>query len=169
MPVSDAASRRSYLDTSEKVPKVNVESCCSVSHLCPTLCDSMYCSTPGFSVLHYLQEFAQTHVHWVCDTIQLSHPMLSPSPLAFNLSQILIFFNESSFIIRWPKYWSFNLSISPSNEYSEFISFRIDWFGIWVNSNEVDETGAYYTEWSKSERKTPIQYINAYIWNLERW
>ena len=127
MPVSDAASRRSYLDTSEKVPKVNAESCCSVSHLCPTLCNSMNCSTPGFPVLHYLQEFAQTHVHWVCDTIQLSHPMLSPSPLAFNLSQILIFFNESSFIIRWPKYWSFNLSISPSNEYSEFISFRIDW------------------------------------------
>ena len=40
---------------------------------------------------------------------------------------------------------------------------------IWVSSNEVDETGAYYTEWSKPERKTPIQYANAYIWNLERW
>ena len=40
---------------------------------------------------------------------------------------------------------------------------------IWISSNEVDETGAYYTEWSKPERKTPIQYTNAYIWNLERW
>ena len=43
-----------------------------------------------------------------------------------------------------------------------------NWY-IWISSNEVDETGTYYTEWSKPERKTPIQYTNAYIWNLERW
>ena len=60
--------------------------CCSVTQACPTLCDPMDCSTPGFPVLHSLSEFAQTHVHWVGDTIQPSHPVSSPSPPAFNLS-----------------------------------------------------------------------------------
>ena len=59
----------------------------SVAKLCPTLCDPMNCSTPGFSVLQYLLELAQTHIHWVNDAIQPSHPLLSPSPPAFNLSQ----------------------------------------------------------------------------------
>ena len=61
--------------------------CCSVAQLCLTLCDPMDCSMPGFPVLHYLLEFAQTHVRWVNDAIQPSHPLLSPSPPALNLSQ----------------------------------------------------------------------------------
>ena len=61
--------------------------CCSVAKSCPTPCDPMNCSMPGFPVLHYLPEFAQTHVHWICDAIQPSHPLSSPSPLALNLSQ----------------------------------------------------------------------------------
>ena len=61
--------------------------CCSVAESCLTLCESMDCSTPGFPVLHYLLELAQTHVHWVDDAIQSSHPLSSPSPPAFNLSQ----------------------------------------------------------------------------------
>ena len=69
------------------------EGCCSVAKLCPTVCDPMNCSTPGFSVLHYLPEFAQTHVHWVGDAIQPFHPLSSHSPLAFNLSQHLAFWN----------------------------------------------------------------------------
>ena len=64
---------------------------CSVTHLCPTVCDLMDWSTPGFSVLHCLPEFAQTHVHWVGDAIQPSHPLSSPSP-ALNLSQLQSFF-----------------------------------------------------------------------------
>ena len=60
---------------------------CSVPKLCLTLCDPMDCSMPGFPVLHYLPEFAQTHVHWVSDAIQPSHPLLPPSPPPFNLSQ----------------------------------------------------------------------------------
>ena len=88
----------------------------------------MNCSTPGFPVLHYLPEFAQTHVHWVSDAIQLSYPPSSSSPPAFNLSSIRVFSNESVLCIRWPKYWSF--SISPSNKYSGLISFRIDWFDL---------------------------------------
>ena len=61
--------------------------CCSVSKSCPTLCDSMDCSTPSFPVLHYLPEFAQTPVHWVGDATQPSYSLSSPSPPALNLSQ----------------------------------------------------------------------------------
>ena len=61
--------------------------CCSVAELCSTLCKPTDCSMPDFPVLHYLPEFAQTHVHWVNDAIQPSHPLSSPSPPAFNLSQ----------------------------------------------------------------------------------
>ena len=59
----------------------------SVTQLCPTLCSPMDCSTPGFPVHHQLPEFTQTHVHQVGDVIQPSHPLSSPSPPAFNLSQ----------------------------------------------------------------------------------
>ena len=99
--------------------------CCSVAQLCLTLCDPMDCSMPGFPVLPCLLEFAQTHVYWVGDDIQPSHP----SPPSFNISQNQgKISNESAVHIRWPKYWSFNFSISPSNEYSGLFSFRIDWF-----------------------------------------
>ena len=77
--------------------------------------DPMDCSMPGFPVHYQLPELAQTHVHQVGDVIQPSHP-LSPSP-AFNLSQHQDLFQESVLLIRWPKYWSFSFSISPSNEY----------------------------------------------------
>ena len=88
----------------------------------------MDCSTLGFPVHHQLLELAQTHVHRVGDAIQPSHPLSFPSPLAFNLSQHQVFSYESVLPIRWPKYWSFSFSISPSNEYLGLISFRIDWF-----------------------------------------
>ena len=95
---------------------------------CVRLCNSMDCSTPGFPVLHHLLELAQTHIHWVSDTIQPSHPLSSPSPLPSIFLSIRVFSNESALPIRWPKYWSFSFSISPSNEYSGLISFRMDWF-----------------------------------------
>ena len=98
----------------------------SVAQSCPTLCDPMDCSTPGFPVHHKLLELTQTHVHRVGDAIQPSHPLSSPSPPTFNLSQHQGLFNESVFCIRWPKYWSFSFSISLSSEYSGLISFRID-------------------------------------------
>ena len=105
--------------------------CCSVTKSYPTLCDPMNCSTPGFPVLHYFPELAQTHVHWVSDVIQLSHPLLSPSSPALNLSwPASVSSNESALHIRWSKYWSFSFSISPSNEHSGLISFRMDWFDI---------------------------------------
>ena len=94
--------------------------------------DPMGCSRPGFPVLHHLPELAQTQVHWIGDAIQPSHPLLSPSLLAFNLSQHQDLSNESVLPIRWPKYWSFYFSISPSNEYWGLISFRTDWFDLFA-------------------------------------
>ena len=99
---------------------------CLVAKSCPTVCDPMDLSMPGFPVLHYLLEFSQTHVHWVSDAIQTSHPLSSPSPLALNLSQHQGLFNDWALRTRWPKYWSFSFNISPSNEQSGLISFRRD-------------------------------------------
>ena len=84
----------------------------SVAQLCPTLCDSMDSSTPGFPVHHQPLELAQTHVHWVGDAIYPSHSLLPPSPSIF--PSIRVFSNESTLHIRWPKYWRFSFSISPS-------------------------------------------------------
>ena len=92
----------------------------------------MDCSTPVFPVLHHLQELAQTHVHsWVSDAIKPSHPLSSPSSPAFSLSQRqdLIWVSCSHQVA---KYWSFSFSISPSNEYSELVSFRMDWLDLHV-------------------------------------
>ena len=79
------------------------------------------------SVHHQLPEFTQTQVHRVGDAIQPSHPLSSPSPPAHNPSQHQSLSNESTFHMRWPKYWSFSFSISPSNEHLGLISFSMDW------------------------------------------
>ena len=99
--------------------------CCSVPMLCRTLCDPMDCSMPGFPILHYLLNLAQTHVHWAGNAIQSSYPLFPWSPSALNLSQHHpdLFSNESTLCIRWPKYWNFSFSISPSNEYSGPLAF----------------------------------------------
>ena len=89
----------------------------------------MDCSTLGLPVHHKLPKFTQTHVHSVSDAIQLSHP-LSPLLLLPSIFPVSVFSNESALQIRWPRYWSFSFSISPSNEYSGMISFRIDWFAL---------------------------------------
>ena len=101
--------------------------CFSVSRSYPTLCNPMDYGTPGSSVLSSLPEFAQIHVHSVSDAIQPSHSW-SPTSPALNLSSIRVFSSELALCIMWPNYWSF--SISPSSEYSELISFRIDWFNL---------------------------------------
>ena len=101
----------------------------SVAQSCPTLCDPMNHSTPGLPVHLQLPEFTQTHVHRASDAIQPSHLLSSPTP-APNPSSIRVFSNESSLPIKWPRYWSFSFSISPSNEYSGLISFRMDWFDL---------------------------------------
>jgi len=90
----------------------------------------MDCSTPGFPIIHHLPELAQTHVHWVGDAIQPSHLLSSPSSPVFNLSQHQGLSNDSAHPIRWPKYWNFSFNISPSNEHSGLISFRMDWLDL---------------------------------------
>ena len=101
--------------------------CCSAAQSCPTLCDPVDCSTPGFPVLHSLLEPTQTHVHWVSDAIQPSCSLYPFLLLPSIFPSIGVFFNKSALCITWPKYWSFSFSISPSNEYSGLSSFRMDW------------------------------------------
>ena len=97
----------------------------SVAQSYLTLCNPMDCSMPGFPVRHQLLELAQTHVHRIGDPIQPSHPLSSLSPSIF--PSIWVFSKESVLCIRWPKYWSFSFSISPSNEHPGLISSRMDW------------------------------------------
>ena len=103
---------------------------CSVTKLCPTLCDPMDCSTPGFPVLHHLLELLKL---MSIESMMPSNHLILFCPLLLLPSifpNIRVIFNELAVRIRWPKYWSFGFSISPSNEYSGLISFRIDWFDL---------------------------------------
>ena len=102
----------------------------SVAQSCPTLCDPMNRSTPGLPVHHQLPELTQTHVHRVSDAIQPSHPLSSLLLLPPIPPSIRVFSNESTLLMRWPKYWSFSFSISPSNEHPGLISFRMDWLDL---------------------------------------
>ena len=90
----------------------------------------MDCSMPGFPILHHLLEFAQTHVHWVSDAIQPSHPLSSPSPPTYNPYQHQGLFKCVSSSHKVTKYWSFSFNISPSNEHPGVISFRMDWLDL---------------------------------------
>ena len=101
----------------------------SVAQSCLTLCNPMNCSTPGLPVQHQLPEPTQI-MSIVGDAIQPSHLLSSPSPPPSIFPSIRIFSNESVLRIRWPKYWSFSFSISPSNEYSGLTSFRMDWLDL---------------------------------------
>ena len=101
--------------------------CCWVTQSCPTLCNPMDCSMPGFPVHHRLLEFAQIHAHLISDAIQPSHPLSSPSPPAFSLSQHQGLFQ---WVTSGGNIWSFSFSISPFSEYSRLISFVIDWFDL---------------------------------------
>ena len=107
-----------------------------LSHV-PTRCILMDCSTPGFPVINYLPEFAEIHVDWI---MMLSNHLILCYPLLLLPSifpSIRVFSSELALHIRWPKYWSFSFSISPSNEYSGLISFRTDWLDLlaWKNEN----------------------------------
>ena len=101
-----------------------------VTQSCPTLCNPMDCNVPGFPVRHQLPELTQTHVHRVSDAIQPPHLLLSPSPPAFNLSQHQGLFQWVSSLHQVAQVWSFSFSVSPFNEYSGLISFRMDWLDL---------------------------------------
>ena len=105
--------------------------CCWVTQSYLTLCSPMDCmdSMPGLPVPHHLPEFAQVHVHCIGDAVWVSHSLMPSSSLPSIFPGFIDFSNESSVHIGCPKYWSFNFSISPSNECSGLISLKIDWFG----------------------------------------
>ena len=106
----------------------------AVSHSvqsCPTLCDPMDCSTPGFPVHHQLSRSLLKHMSiesvMPSNCLILCRPLLLPSSV---FPSIRVFSNESALHIRWPKYWSFSFSVSPSNEHPGLISFRMDWLDL---------------------------------------
>ena len=101
----------------------------SVAQSCPTLCDPMDCSTPGLPVHHSqtLLKFMSIESVMPSNHLILCRPLLLPPSI---FPSIRIFLNESALHIRWPKYWSFSFSNSPSNEYSGLISFRMDWLDL---------------------------------------
>ena len=102
----------------------------SVAQSCPTLCNPMNHSVPGLPVRHQLLEFTQTHVHQSVmpyNHLILCHPLLLLPPIP---PSIRVFSNESTLHMRWPKYWIFSFSISPSNEHPGLISFRMDWLDL---------------------------------------
>ena len=103
---------------------------CSLAQLCPTLCDSINLRTPGLPVHHRFLEFTQNHVHRVGDATQTSHPLSSLLLLSPIPPSIRVFSSESTLRIRWPKYWTFSFSISPSNEHPGLISFGMDWLDL---------------------------------------
>ena len=102
--------------------------CCSVTKSYTVLCNPVDYNMPGWPALHCLQEFAQTQVHWVGDA---SSSVISFSSCLQSFSAT-VFSNELALCIKWPKYWSFSFRISPSNEYSGLIYFKIDWFDLLV-------------------------------------
>ena len=137
--------------------------CCLVSQSCSTLLRPHGLQYTGFPV-HYLPEFAQTRVHWVNDDNHLIS--LSPSsPPALS-----VFSNELALHIRWPKYWSCSFNVSPSNEYSGLISFRIDWFALLAVQGTLKSLLQHY------KSKTTILWhstifmvqLSHHIWLLEK-
>ena len=127
----------------------------SVAQLCLTLCDPMNCSMPGLPVHHQLPEFTQTHVPRVSDAIQPSHPLLFPSSPALSLSQHQGLFQWVGSSDQVAKCWYFSFSISPWNEYSGLISFRIDWFDLLLSKG------------LSGVREVPS--IPSFLWNLLYW
>ena len=112
------------------VVSMKIISCCSVAQLCPTLCSTMDCTHQAFlsftvsqSLLKLMSiESVMTSNHLILCCLLLLLSSVFPSTRVFS--------SELALCIRWPKYWSFSFSISPSNEYSELISFRMDWFDL---------------------------------------
>ena len=140
----------------------------SVSQSCTTLWDPMYCSLPGLPVHHQLPDFTQTHVHWVGDAIQPSHPLSSPSPPAPNPSEHQSLFQWVNFSPRWPKYWSFSFNISPSNEHPGLISLRMDW---WISLQSQGLSRVFPNITVQSINSSALSFLYSQIiipWLLEK-
>ena len=146
----------------------------SVAQSCLTLCDPMTRSTPGLPVHHHLPEFTHTHIHWVSDAIQPSHPRSSPSPPALNPSQHQrLFSNESTLHMRWPKYWSFRFSIISSKEIPGWSPS--EWTG-WISlqskglsrvfSNTTVQKHQFFSSQPSSRFPQATPYSGTLAWNI---
>ena len=116
--------------TAVKTASKSLSVCCSVAQLCLTLHEPMGCSTPAFlsfTISWSLLKLMSVESMMPSNHLILCHPLLC---LPSTFPSIRVFSSELALCIRWPKYWSFSFSISPPNEYSGFISFRIDWFDL---------------------------------------
>ena len=115
----------------------------------------MDCSMSGFPVAHYLLEFAQIHAH---ESVMFSDHLILCRPLLLLpsiFSSIRIFSNESVLCIRWPKYWSFRFSISPSNEYSGLIFFRMDWLDLLAVQGTLKSLHQHHSSKASILRRSP--------------
>ena len=139
----------------------------SVAQSCPTLCYPMNHSMPGLPVHHQLPEFTQTHVHQVGDAIQPSHPLPSPFPPAPIPPNIRVFSNESTLRKRWPKYWNFSFSISPSKEYPGLIYQMIQLYKYFSRNHEnksfIENEQLYLFCIFFKDRKTKILSLSYYF------
>ena len=138
--------------------------------MCPTLCDPMNCSTPGLPVHHQLPEFTKTHVYRVGHAIQPSHPLSSPLLLPPILPSIRIFSNESTLRMRWPKYCSFSLSISSSNEHPGLITFRMDWLDLPAVQGTLKSVLQHHSSKASILRRSAfftVQLSHAYVTSSE--
>ena len=111
-----------------------------------------------WTTAHQLLEFTQTHVNWVSDAIQPSYLLRLLLLLPSIFPSIRVFSNKSALRIRWPKYWSFSFSTSPSNEYSGLISFKIDWFDLAVQ-------GTLKSPLQHHSSKASILWCSASLWS----
>ena len=115
-----------HFSSAERKELVSLGSCCLVAHLCLTLEDSMDCSTLGFLFSWSLLKLLFIELMMPSNHLILCHPLLLPSVFPF----IRVFSSQSAPCIRWSKYWNFSFTISSSNEYSQLIFFRINWFDL---------------------------------------
>ena len=130
----------------------------------PTLCDPMNRSTPGLPVHHQLPEIIQTHFHRVSDAI-LPSAILPLSSCPQIPPSIRVFSNESTLLMRWPEYWSFSFSISPSNEHPGLISYRMDWLDLleYKGISRVFPTPQF-----KSINFLALSFLHIHTWPLEK-
>ena len=141
----------------------------SLTQSCPTLCNPMDCSLPGLPVDHQLPEFTQIHVHWVSDAIQPPYPLSSLLLLPSIFPSIRVFSNESVLCIMWPKYWSFSFSISPSNEYSGLIIFRLDWLDFLAVQGTLKSLPQHYSSKASILRCSALWFnSHNHKWLLEK-
>ena len=145
----------------------------SVTQSCPTLCDPMDCITPGPPVHHKLPEATQTHVYWVSDAIQPSHPLSSPSPPTFNLSQHQGLFKWVSSSYQVAKVLEFQLQHEAewfSNDYSGLISFRMDWLDLLEVQGTLKSLLQHHSSKASILGRSAFFIVHSYIytWPLEK-